>query len=761
MPKKNIIKIYTHNKNAMKKRTFKNFLKISAISSGVFVTALVLVFSILYFTREQVKFDKNKLAEYSSKIEFYDCQNKLIKQKNTFNSKYVKIENLPQHVKDAFISIEDKQFYTHKGLNYKRMAKALMTDIKNHNLNQGASTISQQLIKNTHLSSKKTFSRKINEIILTKKLERNFSKNKILENYLNIIYFGNNCYGIEEASEFYFSKPAKNLNLQESATLAGLISSPARYSPVTKPLECTKRRNIVLNEMRKDKKIDYQQYATAVSLPLELNISKTSENMLNTYAEASLDEAISILKMPAKQISIGGYKIYTNMNEAKQIALEKIVSNTDFSNNNYSAISINPQNGQIESFVGKADYKILECKRQPGSAIKPILVYAPAINEDIISPCTQILDEPLTISGYSPQNHDGKFHGYVSVNQAIGKSLNIPAVKVMTYTKLDKSKKYAENCGIEFDEKDDNYALALGGMTYGTNVKDLTGAYTSLANNGEYCKPKFIRYITDSKGKIVYISDQKTKKVFRDDTAFLMTNMLVDASKNGTSKRLKDLPFQVASKTGTVGKGQINQDAWSISYTKDDIVGVWIGNLDNSPIGNIVGGTVPIEITKQYMQDLYQTSSPMPFSIPTSVEQVEIDMSELETNHQVCKANVFLPPKSKESFYFSRFNLPKNKDISLGHKATKLDGSLQGNIATLSFVADNYKSYQLYCNDKLIKTFDGSNGLVEYKYTMPDKQSSFYLVTILKNWQTDEVFKEKSDTISLINTKTQNTKWYI
>lgn len=745
----------------MKKKKFKKIAKFAIISTCISAIAFVLFFSIFFISSNKVKFDKSKLAEYSSKIEFFDSENKPIKQGNTFNSKYVKITNLPQHVKDAFISIEDKEFYFHRGLNYKRMLKALMTDLKNGNLNQGASTISQQLIKNTHLSSKKTFSRKLNEIILTKKLERNFSKDKILENYLNIIYFGNNCYGIEEASQFYFSKPAKDLNIQESATLAGIISSPARYSPISKADNCTKRRNVVLSEMKKDKKISNEEYSFCSTQPIQLNISSSKQNTLNTYAEASLDEAIDILKMPAKQISIGGYKIYTNMIDSKQKQLEHTVMETDFHDNDYAAISINPANGHVEGFVANADYKVLECKRQPGSAIKPILVYAPAINEDIISPCTQILDEPLTISGYSPQNFDGKYNGYVSVNYAISKSLNIPAVKVMTYTKLDKSKRYAQKCGIDFDVKDDNYAIALGGMTYGTTIKELAGAYSSLANNGEFSKPQFVRYITDNKGKIVYISDQKTKKVFRDDTAFLMTNMLIDASKNGTSKRLKDLNFDVASKTGTVGKGSQNFDAWSVSYTTSDIVGVWVGNLDNSPIGKIVGGTTPVEVTKKYFLQIYSDSPPKNFSVPTSVESVEIDMSELENNHQVCKANVFLPPKSKQAFYFSRFNLPKNKDITLEHKPTKLDGTLSDTVATLNFVADNYKSYELYCNDKLIKTFDGCNGNVVYNYTVSDKQNTFYLVTILKNWQTGEILKEKSDPLSLIKTKSNNTKWYI
>ena len=186
------------------------------------------------------------------------------------------------------------------------------------------------------------------------------------------------------ALKTYFSKPAKNLSCLESATLAGIISSPARYSPVTKSEACIKRRNLVLNEMKEDKFLTSEDYNNLSNQPLSLNVNTNKSNNLNTYAEAALDEAINILKLPAKQISIGGYKIYTNMNEKKQNDLENVVKNSDLQNNNYALISINSNNGEIQAYIGNADYKILDHKRQPGSAIKPILVYAPALNEDII-----------------------------------------------------------------------------------------------------------------------------------------------------------------------------------------------------------------------------------------------------------------------------------------------------------------------------------------------------------------------------------------
>ncbi len=736
------------------------------ISKWIILISCLLVFIgigflfYFYLSSDRIKLDQSKFYENISKIEFFDSENKPISENNSFNIKFVELKTLPSYVSESFISIEDKDFFKHNGLNYKRIIKALLLDLKNRNMAQGASTITQQLIKNTHLSSQKTFSRKLNEIVLAKELERKLSKEQILENYLNIIYFGDNCYGIERASNHYFSKPAKHLTLNESALLAGLISSPARYSPTTKPQKANERKNLVLSEMLRDGKISQEDFEKNNSLEIELNLEKQKDNRLNSYTEACLDEAIAILKMPAKQISNGNFKIYTNYNSEKQNALIEVLKNTDFEENDFATICINSKTGEIEAFYGKGDYKILEVKRQPGSAIKPVLVYAPAINEGIISPLTQILDEQISIAGYTPSNHDSQFHGYLSVRDAVCKSYNIPAVKVMSYTGIKKSKYYAEECGIEFSENDDNYALALGGMTHGTDLKQLCGAYTTLSNDGNFIKPSFIKYITDSNGKIIYVSKLMEKQVFRDDTSYLMTNILIEASKNGTSKRLSSLDFEVASKTGTVGKGSKNLDAWAVSYTTQDIFGVWIGNLNNETIGKIVGGTVPIDVTKEFMLKIYAHEKPEYFKKPSSVEEVEIDLKELEENHQVIIANNFLPEKYRKKEIFSRFNLPKNQPKSeLSIKPAQLEGKIVDNIAIISFEAVDYLEYELLEDDMIIMKFENKNGKVEQKIKMDDKkQKKFLLITKMKNYSTGEEIEEKSNTIELIKTKVTNQK---
>ena len=254
-------------------------------------------------------------------IEIYNNQNLLIDEYNSFNTVKISLDNLQDYTKQAFISIEDKDFYNHNGISIKRMGKAFIKNLSNFQILEGASTISQQLIKNTFLTNEKTFSRKLNEIKLALELEKNLSKNEILENYLNVIYFGNNCYGIENASQYYFSKSANKLSIGESATLAGLIKSPNKYSPIKNPKLSIKRRNLVLKEMKKDGYINDNEYSNEIEQPINLKINNNSKNKLNSYSQSALDEAVKILKMPEKQIAIAGYKIYTYKNLDRQICL--------------------------------------------------------------------------------------------------------------------------------------------------------------------------------------------------------------------------------------------------------------------------------------------------------------------------------------------------------------------------------------------------------------------------------------------------------
>ena len=700
---------------------------------------------------DKVKFDINKIRYSNISINLYDNQNRMIKD-NTMGSSFVKLDTLNKDTIQAFISIEDKDFYKHHGLNYKRMAVAMLKNITSFKLKEGASTISQQLIKNTHLTNEKTFTRKINEIVLTKQLEKTLTKNQILEYYLNIIYFGDNCYGIENASEHYFSKPAKDLSLSESALLAGMIKSPNTYSPVKNIEKAKYRRNLVLNEMLDDEKISFDEYNDARLSDIDINITNLNNNSLNSYQNAVIDEACNILNIPAKNIAIGEYKIYTYYDQDKQNSLVNSFKSYDI-DSDYLGISISSDGEKVEAYYGNAPVQMLNAPRQPGSSIKPVLVYAPALNENIITPLTQINDEYINIKGYSPKNVNNVYHGYVSIRDCISKSLNIPAVKVLSYTGIDKSKQYAKRCGIEFDKDDNNLGIALGGMAYGTTLKDLTNSYSIFSNNGKFTKAKFINYITDKNGKIIYHNKPSFSNVIRDDTAYIITDMLKTCAKNGTGRKLSDVKFEVATKTGTVGTKQ-NTNAYNISYTTNDIVGIWLGNADNSPI-SYVGGGLPTDIVKLYLNDIYEQTSPQPFKVPSSVYVENIDALSLEKEHIVYKANSFIPQKYVITEIFSRFNPPKEKSTKfISITPPTLYGRVENNKAILSFIADDYLLYEIYkeCDGEtqLLGEISNQNGKCEQSFDI-EKRSQYFIITKIKNYADNtEIISDKSNIVDLV-----------
>ncbi len=739
----------------------KKFLKWFFIVLTVILLGLLIALSFyigsIYSSASKIEIDSAKLSAPFTTIEVYDRDNKPIKEENTVNESYAEISTISEDTKNAFISIEDKEFYKHNGVNYKRIVKAMLSNLKAMKFKEGASTITQQLIKNSHLTSAKTFERKITEIALSTKLEKQFSKDEILEQYLNIIYFGNNCYGIEEASEYYFSKPAKELKLEESALLAGMIKSPSKYCPIKHPDNALKRRNLVLSEMEKDGAISADEAVRAKSQPIKLEINTEHKNKLNSYSQASIDEAEEILHLPAQQIALQGYKIYTYQNEKLQNDLNDAIDSVNIESN-FAGIVVDNLSHGVVAFRGDGNYKILDCPRQPGSCIKPVLVYGPALNEDIIYPCTQILDEKTDISGFSPKNVGGVYHGYVSARESLAKSINIPAVKILSYVGIDKAKQYAEEVGINFDEKDEGYCLALGGMTYGVNVLQLAGAYSTFANAGMYSAPKFISFITDKNGKIVYINKPQEKQVFRQDSSYLLTDMLKTCTESGTGKKLAELGMPLASKTGTVGKSGTKQnlDAWNVSYSPNLTCAVWLGNLDNSPI-DYTGGNQPTQIVKNFYSKNKESSD---FEKPDMIVEKKIDTTELEENHRVVLANDYMPERYTKAEMFSIFNLPKSySDKFAVAKCPNVTSKVENNEAIMTFVANEYMTYEIYDNSKLVKTLSGQNGKQSVAVPLTKEKQTF----VIKSYYTlsPEIEDEKEITFVKKDKPVNNKKWYL
>ncbi len=293
-------------KKIVRKGLIISFLAILFVM--VFAFSFVLV---KYLKYKQLPVNAESLSGETLAVNLFSKDGKRMETENIFGKHFCKIEDLKEETKTAFISIEDKEFYHHNGINKKRIIKASLNNLKSFSFKEGASTITQQLVKNTHLTSEKTLDRKLKEIALAQNLEKQFSKEEILESYLNIIFFGNNCYGIEDAANYYFGKSAKELNLQESCTLAGIIKSPSKYNPIKNYDNALARRNLVLDEMEKDGHITSTQKIQAKNSPIELHITKKDSNFLNSYSQSALEEASEILGMPIKNIALSNYKIHT------------------------------------------------------------------------------------------------------------------------------------------------------------------------------------------------------------------------------------------------------------------------------------------------------------------------------------------------------------------------------------------------------------------------------------------------------------------
>lgn len=743
-------------------KKFVKFCLISFMLTGVFAVAFAGTYlGTNYLKYKRLPLNAEALTTPSLSIDVYSSENVKMEDENQFNGDYAKLEDLNDYTKQAFLSIEDKTFYSHNGLNKKRIAKAMLSNIKSGKFKEGASTISQQLIKNTHLTSEKTLTRKLKEVALTKKLENHFSKDEILESYLNIIFFGNNCYGIESASKYYFGKSAKDLTLEESCTLAGIIKSPSRYSPITKTEACKKRRDLVLSEMEKDGKITSAQMLTAKNTPIKLSITARNSNKINSYSQASIDEASKLLGIPAKQLAIGGYKIHTYFNQEKQDALKKAFEENAVPNLSSAGITVDNKTHGVTAFVADSNYKILDIKRQPASCLKPLLVYAPALNENVISPCTQILDEPLQIGSYKPENVNKKFTGYMSITDAVKNSVNIPAIKVLSYIGIDTGVAYAQKLGINFDEKDDSYALALGGMTYGCNLKDLTTAYTVFPNLGEFAPSNFVQYITDKNDKIVYLHKPQQKMVFREDSAYLMTDILQETVKTGTARKLSDIKtVQLASKTGTVGKKDGNIDAYNITFCPEETIGVWYGNLSNIP-SKIASGKEPTNIVKAYISSQFYDKTE--FEIPSSVTTAKIDSLTKESEHRIVLASPYSPERYTENALFSRFNMPteSSKNFTESPKITA-ECTTVGNQATLTLMAEKHIEYQIYKDSVPYRTIKNKQEKLTIKLPISDKETSLKIVA---NYQgSDSQIAEKSFKLIRSNstkTEEEHKKWYI
>ena len=682
-----------------------------------------------------VDFDVYRITGCDRTSIIYDGQSDVVTRLHGVQDRtWVSISELQPSTVYAFISAEDARFFEHEGVDVIRIAGAIVADIKAGSYVQGASTISQQLIKLSHLTSEKTISRKAEEAALAYEMERQYSKEDILEMYLNYVYFGGGYYGIEAAAEGYFGVHASDLTLDQSAMLAGILKSPSGYAPHINYAASINRRNNILRLMRDYGYItDDEKKQASAGRPTILHDKR--EEYSGYYTDAVTKSAAALMGITVDELIRGGYNIYSAMDSDIQHYCEEMFKNGELfpaEDSEAAIVVLEPSTGMVVAMVGGRSYtggisfnRATDIRRQPGSVIKPVIAYAPAFEYLNYTAADMILDEETTFADYTPSNYGNKYYGWVTVREAVTKSLNVPAVKTLSAVGVYRAKDFAKRCGIEFDDKDDSLALALGGFTYGVSPLQIAGAYSCFASGGIYNTPTLIKKITDRNGLTVYEYRQDNRRVMSEANAYILTSMLKSVVTEGTGHRLNTLDIPIAGKTGTVGLANGNRDAWMAGYTPEYTAVVWQG-YDSDRLGllpsSATGGTYPALMLYELFNHIYPDGRSGDFEKPESVKQYSIDAKTLKKQHKAVLANAMTPQSSRVTEYFTEETAPE--DVS-GYWA--VPGSAQNLLAVreeggvmVSFdCPDDFGMYTLWRSEagkaeKPLMTWNGREGHIEY-----------------------------------------------
>lgn len=616
--------------------------------------------------------DASNFRQFSNTV-VYDNKGKEIGEINAGDYHYVSINDCSKYVQYGYISTEDKRFPDHIGIDLQSIARAGLSLVKHNGaITQGGSTITQQVIKNNVLSQEQSFSRKLVEVLLAPRVEQMFSKAQIMEFYVNTNYYGNGCYGIETASQYYFGKASKDLTLAEAAMLCGVSNSPNKYNPVASMKLAKEKMSQVLKNMLDENYISKAQYKDALTQDIKLSLEDKSydnDNYMISYAihcaalqlmkndgfefkyvfETSTDEKdynksySELYTQKAALIRSGGYKIYTSFDQKLQKKLQKSIDNglknyTEKQDNGKYALQgasvcVDNQTGYIVAMVGGRGEKdefnrAFLSTRQPGSCIKPLLVYAPAINEGIANPSSIYTDKAVyaidgDTSSYSPKNSGGGYRGDMPVREALARSVNTIAFQLYKQTTSEKAIKYLEKMQFSSLDVADNsaYSLCLGGFTTGVKVVDMAKGYSTLAMGGIYTdKNCLVKLDHETDGTLFDCETQFNNEiVYSEDTAFMMEDMMqgVVEEDYGTGRSIRSKAMIFGGKTGTTSS---NKDAWFCGFSKYYTTAVWIGYDTPRVMAGMYGGTVPAKIFSDYMESIALNKTNADFDKPDTIQ---------------------------------------------------------------------------------------------------------------------------------------------
>ena len=637
----------------------KKLLLLTKIFIFTFFSIIIIILSLYVYAFITPKFNINT----SKSITYYDKYGNDLFQEREKND-YVELNNISDYVKNSIVSIEDKNFYNHKGFDYLRIAKSILVNLKSKKLKEGASTISQQYIKNLYLTFDKTWERKIQEALLTLELETHYSKNEILEGYLNTIDFGAGNYGIKEASKYYFNKEPKDLSLAEASIIVGIPKNPSYYNPITNYENAKERQKNVLISMVKNKYISKDEMNEAINEPLNFYAKndKVELSSIYYYRDAVLKELSNIKEIPSSLLDMEGLKIYTNLDKDVQKNLE---NNIDKEMKNSSlqvaSVVITPSNGKIVALIGGKEYsksqynRAYSSKRQVGSTIKPFLYYSAL--ENGFTPSSTFLSERTTFNlgdtMYSPKNAGNIYaNKNISMLTAIAYSDNIYAMKTHLFLGTDSLSKITKKVGIKTEVKE-NASSALG--TTEINMIDYSNGFITLANEGKHETPHLIEKITDNNGKILYEYKYSNDYILNKKYVYILNNLLTSTYNysliNYTSPTLVSISNELKGKYAAKS-GSTKTDYWTVGYNKDYLMLVWAGNDDNSEFKS-----KDSKITKKIWAKTISTIKDNKnewYDIPKGITAAAIDpiSGEINSNGFVCYYE-----KGSEPNYVDLYNI--------------------------------------------------------------------------------------------------------